>query len=142
MVIQLQKDAGAGRNNLILFDTTGVSTASASETDLLVQTTTSGYDTTGVANGFINLGSFAGGCGYIYFYETAGAAGTLKMYSGLTASTTGAKEITGGGLAISASTADQYNVAVFPQFLRVTITRTAGNITVKYRIVVVKTGTM
>ncbi len=141
MVTQLQKDAGSGRNALILFDTTGVSTASASETDLLIQSTDTGIDTTGVANGFINLGSFAGGVGFLHLYESSGNAGTIKVYSGLTQSTTGQCQI-GTDIALTASGTKTEPISVLPQFLRITMTRTTGNMTVKYRLIAVKTGTM
>jgi hypothetical protein len=145
-VTQIQVDKNLGRNCRGWFDTTnGVATTTANETNLLVNTDDpeTGHDKCQVvANGFINMGEYAGGVGQLHFYELNGAAGTLKIYAGLTQSTTGQKEITGGGLTITASVGDNYNIAVVPQFLRITITRSAGDIKVKYRLIVTKTGNL
>jgi hypothetical protein len=128
MVTQIQKEP-IGRNILIVKDLTGVSTTDASETNLFVN----GDGYTIVANGYIDMGVCAGCTVYVEFTETDGAAGTLKSYGAMTAATT-YQYSAASNQAISASTTSKYTILNCPQFLRLTITRTAGDITVKYKV--------
>lgn len=123
-----------GRNVREYFDLTGTSTAGAGATNLFTAET--------AAAGFIDCGEFAGGIACLTYAETGGAAGTLKVYSGLSASATNAEQL-GADQTITASGGDQpITILNCPRFLRVTITRTAGNITVAYRLSLRKAGAM
>lgn len=120
---------------LIYQDTTGTTTTSASETNLFVDAAGNNY----VTNGFINLGRYAGSPCMIAFHESAGYAGTLKVYGALTAATTYQFQI-GANQTITASTGSHVVLSAAPQFLRVTITRSTSNITVRYAVIVPKLG--
>ena len=127
--------AGEGRLVKTFYDSTGVSTADANETNLFVNTAL-------VASGYINLGKYTGGWGILKFGESAGYAGTLKVYMGQTQSATQASQV-GSNVTITASGGDQpIVIAVLPQFLRVTITRSTSNITVPYRLELHMAGVM
>ena len=122
---------------MVYHDTTGVSTSSAAETNLFVATndTAGSLTNTAVANGFIDLGEYTGGEGMLTWTETAGNAGTLKVYAGTLGATATGQEQIGASQTITASGGDApIIISRLPQYLRATITRTAGNITVKFRL--------
>ena len=135
MVVQIQKES-LGRNLLIVKDLTGVSTAGAAETNLFVNG--DGY-LSQVANGYINMGEYAGCTLKVEYYNSVADVGTLKSYGAMTQAAT-YQYSAASDQAIVASVAATYTILNCPQFLRLTITRTTTDITIRYRITGYKLG--
>lgn len=121
----------AGRNVLIIEDTAGVSTTDASETNL--------FNAAPASNGFLPLGDFAGGKIFIELFNSVADTGVGKAYTAITQAVTYQTQH-GSNITISASSGVLTTVAEAGKYLRVTITRTTNNITVRYRIIVLKAG--
>ncbi len=131
----LTKDM-VSRGLLLLYDLAGVSTTDANEKNLFVNASGEGH----VTNGFVDLGRFAGSQCRIEWYESAGNAGTLRIYGALTAATSYQHQI-GAGETITASSGGFVVLSVAPKFLRLTIQRSGGgDITVRYMVTVPKVG--
>jgi hypothetical protein len=123
-----------GRNVREYFDLTGTVTTAGTETNLFTAET--------AASGFIDCGEFAGGIALLTYAATTANAGTLKVYAGLSASPSNTEQL-GASQTITASGGDQpITILNCPRFLKVTITRTTGNITVAYRLTLRKAGAM
>jgi hypothetical protein len=123
-----------GRNVSHLQDLDGVSTTTASETNLF----TGGMVHT---NGYIDIGELSGCTVNVVIAETGGAAGgTFKYYGAMLLDGTYPYSAA-SDTAASASTTYQFTISNCPRYIRFTITRAAGvNITVKFKISGYKTG--
>jgi len=117
-----------------------VSTTSSSETNLFVNATGESHVNSA---GYIDVGEYAGGEGHLQWTETAGAAGTLKVYGSINGTATAQGQI-GSDQTITAGGGDKpIVISSLPRYIRITITRSgANNITVKYILVLNKRGTL
>jgi len=110
-------------------DATGVSTTDGTETLLFVNTTSQNMVSSA---GYIDLGQYSAGEMHFKYTETAGYAGTLKLYGAGDAAGTGAAQI-GASQTITASGGDpDVIISSCPRFFKATITRSTSNITAKY----------
>ena len=122
-----------GRNILILEDKAGKSTADGNEKY--------GVGSPG-ANGFYPLGEFAGGSAVIELIETAGYAGTCRMYGSLDQSVAKRIQI-GADQSYGASTSYTFQISKLGEYLGITFQRSTSNTTVVWKITITKAcGTM
>ena len=122
-----------GRNVSHLQDLDGVSTTGAGETEIFTGGMVS-------AAGYIDMGEQTGCTINVMISETGGlGGGTAKFYAAFKIDGTYPYALR-SNLVMAASTSYQFTVNNCPQFIRFTMTRTAANMTVKFKVSGYKTG--
>ena len=121
-----------GRNVLVIQDLGGKATTDANETDLIPAPGSAG---------FWPLGEFSGGSAVVTIVPDANA-GTARCYGSLDQTKANKAQI-GADQAIGASTPAIFQISKLGEFFSMTIQRTSGNMTVKWKAVITKPcGTM